>query len=623
MSDPPQADTQPTSTTAASTFASTSKNNSLIPTLSRLSQSTSRPSIPHDSADQGITRQTMRIGKEAWRRSGLSSLWRTNDETPEDTITHIKSRSDETSSSTESSSSMFKLRTQPLDTSSILYPTLTVHPPPVNHNILVLSLSHVGSAPPTLSNDELFNVLLRRLEPWVGEEGEGGYVLVVLADEDDHMVKGKEKRKLPGIGWWVWRWKRLPRKYRKNLKRLYIVHPSMFTRTLLPLISPFISPKSYSKLHPLPSLLSLHHTHGVSLKGIDISLPVLEAEARVLRDRPDIIPPTPSKEGTSSAPKLKRMDSESSIASWGYQTISSAVETAASYLPLPRFGVDSYHRPALESAGNKGYWGRDLDELTKECGGNVPPLLVELGKVILKECTTTEGVFRRTSNSHLLPVLTAILDLPISQHPNLTWTEIAREDSLLPPKILSRFLGELTQPILTSDMYSTIRETETAEDVKTKLIPSLSPPRAQILTYLIHLLRHLSLHSDQTKMTSLNLSIVIAPVLIRGPDPIEDTILCLEPGKPVPVGLRKMAEVNGLTFPEGTGTLVGLLDTWIREYPLISGEENKANCDLVGNRLSMIGSDTRRHSLLGSGSGSGRNRSTTLSSTTTTSTSID
>ncbi|WWC66983.1 uncharacterized protein I206_100890 [Kwoniella pini CBS 10737] len=250
--------------------------------------------------------------------------------------------------------------------------------------MLVLSLSHVSSAPPTLSNDELFNIILRRLEPWVGEEGEGGYVLVVLAADDPVGGNGmeKERRKLPGIGWWVWKCKRLPRKYRKNLKRLYIVHPSLFTRTLLPFIVPFISPKSYSKLHPLPSLLSLYHTHGVSLKGIDISPSVLSTESRILKELPDLLP---------AKPALKRMDSESSLASWGYHTISSAVETAASYLGMAQ-GHD------LEKEDKRGYWGRELDDLLRD---SIPPLLSDLRRVILGECVTTEGVFRRSSNSEI------------------------------------------------------------------------------------------------------------------------------------------------------------------------------------------------------------------------------
>jgi hypothetical protein len=47
------------------------------------------------------------------------------------------------------------------------------------------------------------------MEPWVGEEGEGGYVLTVLAA--DERISG-DTRTWPGVGWWVWKYRRIPRK---------------------------------------------------------------------------------------------------------------------------------------------------------------------------------------------------------------------------------------------------------------------------------------------------------------------------------------------------------------------------------------------------------------------------
>jgi len=96
-----------------------------------------------------------------------------------------------------------------LDTSTILYPTLHSHPDPVEHPILILDLKAIDGISPMINNDELFDTLLRRLEPWVGEEGNGGYVLIVLAADDGE----SGGRTWPGVGWWVWKWKSIPRKY--------------------------------------------------------------------------------------------------------------------------------------------------------------------------------------------------------------------------------------------------------------------------------------------------------------------------------------------------------------------------------------------------------------------------
>jgi hypothetical protein len=99
-----------------------------------------------------------------------------------------------------------------------------------------------------------------------------------------------------------------------------------------------------------------------------------------------------------------------------------------------------------------------------------------------------------------------------------------------------------------------------------------------VLEYIIHTLHHLSTHEAITRMSPLALAIVLAPSLIRGPDPLDDGELCLEPGKVLPSALRIAAKTPG-----GDGereaerrrgnTLVGVLEMWIREYPAVSKDE--------------------------------------------------
>lgn len=109
-------------------------------------------------------------------------------------------------------SSSSQTTSQGFDTSRIIYPTLQKHPEPVDHPILVLCMSELDSVPESVGDDELFETVLDKLEPWAGEEGERGYVLIVLAAEVDGDKKGKDKaRSRPGVGWWLWRWRRVPR----------------------------------------------------------------------------------------------------------------------------------------------------------------------------------------------------------------------------------------------------------------------------------------------------------------------------------------------------------------------------------------------------------------------------
>lgn len=179
-----------------------------MPNLHRLSLSSSRPSVllpaeqPDADAETGFKSKTFRFvskgGKEVFRRSGLAGLFPADPAVSAGT-TFGPAKHQSTPASTST-----------LDTSRILYPTLHRHPSPAAHPILVVSLAQISGISPLINNDELFDTLLRKLEPWVGEEGEGGYVLVVLAAD---RARDEGARQWPGVGWWVWRWKRIPKKW--------------------------------------------------------------------------------------------------------------------------------------------------------------------------------------------------------------------------------------------------------------------------------------------------------------------------------------------------------------------------------------------------------------------------
>jgi len=83
-----------------------------------------------------------------------------------------------------------------------LYQTST-HPSPLPYPVITISLSDLASKPGT--NDELFNEVIGKLDPLIGE----GYVLVVLAAG---LVRSgdKGKRRDPGFGWWLLKWRSAP-----------------------------------------------------------------------------------------------------------------------------------------------------------------------------------------------------------------------------------------------------------------------------------------------------------------------------------------------------------------------------------------------------------------------------
>ena len=122
---------------------------------------------------------------------------------------------------------------------------------------------------------------------------------------------------------------------------------------------------------------------------MDLPLPVLHEEARLMRDRPDLFP-----EQTRRSTRYPRDAYDSS--SWS-ETISSTISYASSYLTFGRSMSDlASDDPGADKP--KGYWGRRIQNVVEESEGRVPPLLHSLGNAIVAHCTGTEGVFRKTSN---------------------------------------------------------------------------------------------------------------------------------------------------------------------------------------------------------------------------------
>lgn len=115
-------------------------------------------------------------------------------------------------------------------------------------------------------------------------------------------------------------------------------------------------------------------------------------------------------------------------------------------------------------------------------------------------------------------------------------------------------------------------------------------------------------------MSALSFAIVLAPCLISGPDTLQDAALCLEAGRSLPKAMTggtmssKTSRQSDDTAVEGGeekgdrveyadngGTLVGVLDIWIRNYDqLVSASSEKRSAPKPRRQRST-------HSLLGEG----------------------
>ncbi|KAM9839110.1 uncharacterized protein ACBR49_017776 isoform 2-T2 [Aulostomus maculatus] len=96
--------------------------------------------------------------------------------------------------------------------------------------------------------DNLFRYVVGTLELMVAEN----YVIIYLC-------AGGQKDKLPGIGWLRECYTTIAWRLRKNLKGLYLVHPTWTIKALVTIIKPFISSKFSRKLQFVDTLQNLSH----------------------------------------------------------------------------------------------------------------------------------------------------------------------------------------------------------------------------------------------------------------------------------------------------------------------------------------------------------------------------
>ncbi|PWN46910.1 hypothetical protein IE53DRAFT_390949 [Violaceomyces palustris] len=327
-------------------------------------------------------------------------------------------------------------------------------------------------------------------------------------------------------GWsWIWKaYRRLGRKFRKNLKKLYIVHPTLFTRTLMQLINTgayFVSPKFSKKVTQLYSLSDLAKL--VPLTQIDVPPEVLQLNAKY--EKCVIIPGQrdPAGGGTGAAPT-------SGTGVFG-TSLSELMGERGEKGGIPRVVRDCVE--AILGA-------TDSPALNGASGPNPSPLDVE-------------GLFRRSPSSALLK---AAQDSYDRGHPvNLSHYR----DPHIPAVLLKVFLRSLPEPIIPSTLYPLIRacpkpppalsHDPSQEDgveaqecisyIRDTILTALEPPSSLILlSYILELLHKVTLHADKNKMDAANLATVFAPNLVASGNVIRDVMICKVEG------LGNMSEPN-------------------------------------------------------------------------------
>jgi hypothetical protein len=210
----------------------------------------------------------------------------------------------------------------------------------------------------------------------------------------------------------------------------------------------------------VPSLLALTHFN-VSLRGMDIPLGLLGEEARVLAENPAAARRSSITDAVGRRPSASNSISnapEEGATGWSaFSALSAAFGTATSWLH-PNIGA------ALADTPPPPYWAREINTIVYENEGHVPRVLTAIGKAILAHCTATEGIFRRSSNSHLAPIIMNLMNLPLDLQPRLDWNAITQYDPLLPPIMLKKVVSSLRPAVFKQHVYPTLREVRSVDE---------------------------------------------------------------------------------------------------------------------------------------------------------------
>ncbi|XP_022255730.1 rho GTPase-activating protein 8-like isoform X2 [Limulus polyphemus] len=315
------------------------------------------------------------------------------------------------------------------------------------------------------SNKELNHAkFLRYLMFTLDQFVENDYTLVYF----HHGLNSKNK---PSLGWLWAAYKAFDRKYKKNLKTLYLVHPTNFIRIVWQIFRPAISVKFGKKVMYVNYLHELKkHLH---FEQLAIPKVVLDYDKQ-----------------------LQAVDKGSST--WFPNSPSSS----SLHLPGPVYDTQQF-RVSLSYIKEH------------NCGDPVPRVLKECIAYLDNDTALeTEGIFRRSANTKILKTVQGLFD----EGKPVNFEDY--NDIHVPAVIIKSFLRELQEPLLTFDLYDDIisfQELEWTEKLsvaKSLMLQRLPEDNYQLLKYVVGFLVKVIECSDLNKMTASNLAIVFGPNLV-------------------------------------------------------------------------------------------------------------
>ncbi|CAG8437320.1 3438_t:CDS:2 [Ambispora gerdemannii] len=310
--------------------------------------------------------------------------------------------------------------------------------------------------PNEVNYDKILNRILRKLDLFV----ESDYTVVLFAGGAQHR---------PGWHWMFRAYKSLSRKYKKNLKNLYIVHSTTWARVILDVMNVVISPKFGRKVNYIPTLSKL----ALYVPITQIEIPPLVYTYNLKFEEKITLQPTTYENGSLM------------------------------------FGVPI--EVLMGSEGEKG-----LPRVIKDCVN-----------YLRAEGLETDGIFRRSPSSILLRQAREAYDRgnPINLADygvHVSAVLLKMFFAQLPVSVFPAEIYETLRQIRLKNGHL-----ERIEFIRETIFPLLLPPVVILLHYVCSLLYDISKREKVNRMTAYNLAVMMAPNLVHSGNPLLDVSMCV------------------------------------------------------------------------------------------------
>ncbi|ELU18753.1 hypothetical protein CAPTEDRAFT_229318 [Capitella teleta] len=296
--------------------------------------------------------------------------------------------------------------------------------------------------------------LLKYLKHTLDQYVENDYTLVYF-----HF--GLNSKTKPSFKWLRQAYSDFDRKYKKNLKALYLVHPTNFIKIMWNIFKPLISAKFGRKVMYVNYLHEL--AQYLQLDQLSIPQRVKEYDAWLLAKNKPMPVPT----SIIHAPKKTQ-----------------------------QFGVS-------------------LNFIKENSNGEIIPLVIcECVSYLREYGLETEGIFRRSANATVLKQV----QKAFNDGEPVDFAKLC--DVHIPAALIKSFLRQLPEPVLTYDLYDhivyvqSLATSEKMAEMKRLLHDELPEDNYYLLKYLMCFLTEVVEKSDCNKMTDANLAIVFGPNLM-------------------------------------------------------------------------------------------------------------